>query len=338
MVVGWWDALPPKSASNESFRHVVLKSGRSEASFFVPVAPDLGQSDSRTTNPNPVDWVFKDPGEHFVLSVFRRVLHNGDACSADAAGQRPVVLDIGANEGFFGLLATAWGCRAVFFEPQPGCQKMIRAAFARNSFSPSTARLVPHPVAEPPAVINVSADVQLCLGGWPFHSSVKRTSSSLERPPRELARFFESDRTFNVTSVDLSDRVLFDPDAIETAGREIMLAKVDVEGGELSVLRAMLPLLRRRRVRHLVVELTPGWWSCRHAREPTECRRQRSANGHEESNELWAAIEALGYVASSQDDEFGRTRPLRSLVQQILDRGGTRGRKQANVWIRRATR
>ncbi len=35
---------------------------------------------------------------------------------------------------------------------------------------------------------------------------------------------------------------------------------MDVEGGELGVLESLLPLMLARRLRHLVVEITPGWW------------------------------------------------------------------------------
>ena len=39
---------------------------------------------------------------------------------------------------------------------------------------------------------------------------------------------------------------------------EVLLAKVDVEGGELDVLESLLPLMRRRQLLNLVVEITPA--------------------------------------------------------------------------------
>lgn len=44
--------------------------------------------------------------------------------------------------------------------------------------------------------------------------------------------------------------------------REIAFVKCDVEGAELGILNAsLMPLLRQRRIRHLVMEATPGFWN-----------------------------------------------------------------------------
>ena len=50
-------------------------------------------------------------------------------------GRDSVVLDIGANQGFYSMLAAAHGCRVVSFEPQPECQRGLLAARARNGFT-----------------------------------------------------------------------------------------------------------------------------------------------------------------------------------------------------------
>ena len=45
-------------------------------------------------------------------------------------------------------------------------------------------------------------------------------------------------------------------------GTDITLVKLDVEGAELGILNgSLLPLLRQRRVRHLIMEATPGFWN-----------------------------------------------------------------------------
>ena len=38
------------------------------------------------------------------------------------------------------------------------------------------------------------------------------------------------------------------------------MVKIDVEGFELEILADLIPLMRRRLIRNIVFELTPGWW------------------------------------------------------------------------------
>eukprot|EP00315_Gephyrocapsa_oceanica_P014142 CAMPEP_0185353632 /NCGR_PEP_ID=MMETSP1364-20130426/4674_1 /TAXON_ID=38817 /ORGANISM="Gephyrocapsa oceanica, Strain RCC1303" /LENGTH=504 /DNA_ID=CAMNT_0027953263 /DNA_START=40 /DNA_END=1552 /DNA_ORIENTATION=+ len=69
-------------------------------------------------------WVLGNWGtESFVRVVSQHVFASG--CSKPAAS-RAMMFDIGANGGYYGLLALANGCRATFFEPQLGCVQLIR--------------------------------------------------------------------------------------------------------------------------------------------------------------------------------------------------------------------
>jgi len=48
---------------------------------------------------------------------------------------------------------------------------------------------------------------------------------------------------------------------LDSPGEEFDVVKVDVEGAEAGVVNAsLLPLLRARRIRHLIVEANPQWW------------------------------------------------------------------------------
>ena len=60
-------------------------------------------------------------------------------------GRDSVVLDIGANQSFYSMLAAAHGCRVVSFEPQLECQRGLLAARARNGFTDAQLQLVPRP-------------------------------------------------------------------------------------------------------------------------------------------------------------------------------------------------
>lgn len=60
------------------------------------------------------------------------------ACRANwapyLAGRRPLVMDFGANHGFFGLFAAAMGYDTVAVDPQPHCAEYVRVAAAASEF------------------------------------------------------------------------------------------------------------------------------------------------------------------------------------------------------------
>ena len=79
---------------------------------------------------------------------------------------RGLVVDIGANEGFFGLLAASMGCRAYLFEPQPSCQRLLYAALLLNGFGTDVARVIPRPVSSEATRMLVAPSAP-CVGRIP---------------------------------------------------------------------------------------------------------------------------------------------------------------------------
>jgi FkbM family methyltransferase len=45
-----------------------------------------------------------------------------------------IVLDIGANTGFYGLFAASQGCQVYSFDPQPQCGRIIKQEILVNGF------------------------------------------------------------------------------------------------------------------------------------------------------------------------------------------------------------
>ena len=74
----------------------------------------------------------KRPGERFVQDVFARVLNQSAAMAASRRRSRPLVLDVGANAGFYGLLAVALGADVLLVEPQPSCWGWIESSIRAN--------------------------------------------------------------------------------------------------------------------------------------------------------------------------------------------------------------
>ena len=72
---------------------------------------------------------------------------------------------------------------------------------------------------------------------------------------------------------------------------------MDVEGAELSVLESLLPLMKRRQILNLVVEITPGWWPG--GERDYGCTIERNygcARSWLRAIRLGRAIDAAGYL------------------------------------------
>lgn len=181
-----------------------------------------------------VQYVSGHNGEKAVTEVFHHVLRKTGCGAQDGA----VVLDIGANTGFYSMLALSEGCqRVLLFDPQPSCVRHIAHALVQNSFE-SRAGIVPHFVdvrAGRSVKLDLSAN---CEGRWPI--------GQLEDVS------FRPQKTKVLTTVAVYDVI--------PMTTRIVHAKVDTEGGEYFVLLSMLPFFKEGLVDSAIFELTPMWW------------------------------------------------------------------------------
>jgi FkbM family methyltransferase len=143
------------------------------------------------------------------------------------------LLDVGANGGYYALLALALGCRAIAVDAQPLCLKRARQAARASHFSKL------HTVwgaIQAPGSPRVKAGEQGCSGLW----------SAVFEGDRNLVNG-ESQTTVEVPSITLADVV---------AGFTVTTMKIDVEGSDMAVLQQALPLLFEPRVvRDVYVEV-----------------------------------------------------------------------------------
>jgi FkbM family methyltransferase len=65
-----------------------------------------------------------------------------EQCGERQGGKRALVLDGGANMGFFSLAAASCGCDAVSYEPNPVCQQFIGASATINGFESNILRRI----------------------------------------------------------------------------------------------------------------------------------------------------------------------------------------------------
>lgn len=173
-------------------------------------------------------------GEKAVTEVFHHILRK-TGCGAK---ENAVLLDIGANTGFYSMLALAEGCQQVLlFEPQPACIQNIAHALVKNGFE-DRAGILPH-FADVRSGLSVELELNpSCAGRWP----IGQLEDASYRPKA----------TKSMTTLGISDVV--------APGTRIVHAKVDTEGAEYYVLLSMLPYIASGMLDSVIFEMTPMWW------------------------------------------------------------------------------
>ena len=292
-----------------------------------------------------VHYVHSQWGERWVASVFHRAL-SGMSNRCDSSSM--LVLDIGANAGYYGMLALALGARVIFFDAQPSCWHFISTAVSASPHA-RRAQIVRGGVSTQPYPVRIDLTAgndatykawqQDCDGhfGMRGRSDVmRRHSASLSPSPEQdggpASRAQGGASTVGYPLPTFRQGMLGDALAV---GAELTFVKVDVEGAEMGILNAsLLPLMRDRRVRHLVMEASPGFWN--------------GSLGHTHS--LAFALDAIGEVI-----RIGYSMETRLLRKQCArhgarsqggavagavaapmvagGRGGDAGRHEAGCWL-----
>lgn len=164
-----------------------------------------------------------------------RVIHYGDCepltsnLITSLVKPSSTFVDIGANIGWFSLLAASRGAKVFAYEPEPGNVELLKRSVEKNGFKDADVSAV--------AIGDRDGTVPLWLSeesaGW--HSTVEqRGSRMIEVPCRTLDSLFPTER--------------------------LDLVKIDTEGAEPQVLAGAARLIAERRMTTLVMEWNPGSW------------------------------------------------------------------------------
>ena len=164
----------------------------------------------------------KDPWDPYVWELFVRVLSEADG----------LVVDVGANIGYFTLMAAAMGHRVVAFEPMNRNAAKLQSSIARNGFQ---------------------RQVVLYHNAASFESSgkVSLTETHHTNQGNGQMRSARADVS-GVYGVDYSETVTLD-DAIH---EDVLLLKIDVEGFESAVLDGAQRLVCEFTVRFITIEFS----------------------------------------------------------------------------------
>jgi FkbM family methyltransferase len=170
-----------------------------------------------------------------------KVFHDVLSSKSPEELQRDVVLDIGGNTGWFTALAAfCYGATVHVFEPQTGCLETMCSLLDENQLT-STVHIHNNPVAATPFVLKLPWGQECDPGFSPNQINKMHVVPAIKKA--------------GITRIQS-----INPVDIVTADQKVHLAKVDVEGNEISVLLALEPLLKSGQLSDIVMEFSPSRW------------------------------------------------------------------------------
>jgi FkbM family methyltransferase len=207
---------------------------------------ELGKLFEVTRDPVPIvlwispqfDFQQESFAEQAITALFRQL------CSRHCRDKHSLVLDMGANEGVYAMLASAYGCRVISFEPQPGCVRPLAGAIGLNRIEPAVD--LRQRVVTADEGFSVRVPDKTCRGTAHYGG------------PRGFA---VGERDTPVPLAEQDDSVLVEAQALDSVvcdGDNLLLWHVDVEAHETAVLDSGAQLITTRRARNLIIEWTPS--------------------------------------------------------------------------------
>ena len=182
------------------------------------------------------------------------------------AGRKPLVFDVGANHGFYGLLSASTGAQVVFIDPQPHCAQYVRAAALLSGFEQQVEVVHAFADAESHGTMATVPIRSGCFGTFPT------VDHQTERSNLEYHALKGGNATMPVHGISLpglvrrtlTDRAIARAAMTSNVENEdvgdsedyVIVMKIDAEGHEIHILDALIDqgILREKLIRSFVVE------------------------------------------------------------------------------------
>lgn len=201
------------------------------------------------------------------------------AAQACGSGSPAVLVDIGANAGYFAYLGALQGCTVLAVEPQQPCRQLLQFTREHN---PSTigrnVRPYPFGVSSEPLSFDSSWDGN-CLGGYQVDEVAQRSAAAaalyaagatgvgvaaadapagagVVNVAAELRKTHTRSGDELITAALSSLSTVLPPGVVPS----LVALKVDVEGHEVHVLKSLARTLRSAQLFHIVLEVAPRKW------------------------------------------------------------------------------
>ncbi|GAX82272.1 hypothetical protein CEUSTIGMA_g9701.t1 [Chlamydomonas eustigma] len=208
---------------------VLVKLTTTQPSYFQPIT-------NKEKDPD-VSAMLENYGalEGGVTRVVHEILGDGQCHRKD--GSRGLVLDVGANFGYFTLMAAMYGCRVIAWEPVPLFRAYLHHGIALNNLT-HLVTLRNAAISDNSSRVNVGIPKDGTYWGL---ASV----NNLNLMANEVKSIVSAD-------VENLDKIVLD--SVEPL---VLLLKVDVEGYEPQVLNSASEILRSR-TQNILLEYSPG--------------------------------------------------------------------------------
>lgn len=239
-----------------------------------------------------------------------------------------VVVDAGANVGFFGFFALSMHCSVVFFEPQQKAGAAINATLCTNRHFRKHADFFNMPLSTAASVIFPLAYKELdntgSIGTAMCDQLPKKDCSS--RPTLQLDGVFG-----------------FGPSAHASTFRHhtgratrIRVLKVDTEGYEGDVLSTAETLLSRRLIDNILVEVTPHTRGVNATMDMLATLARHGYSFAQTPFYSWRALRNNSYPFDRQIVPLGKNlTALRTIVDYLMDHLSVpkwKGTVQTDLW------
>jgi len=173
---------------------------------------------------NMIDWICgrtKFSHEDRVTKVMMKIFQKYT--------KRSLMLDIGANTGYFSLIAGKMGHEAIQFDLQPECQRILRTSVLVNGFQNDIVTIGAG-ISDAEGIVKVPSIG--CDGQFPAKVNKKDA-------PKINISVYPLDKFLNLD------------------GNDIMMMKVDTEGNEKRVLSGAKQFFKNKKINNAIVEVTP---------------------------------------------------------------------------------
>jgi len=164
--------------------------------------------------------------------MFQYILNN----KCTHGDTRFLMVDAGANLGYFATYAAVMGCNVIAVEPQPRLVPIIHLSAEVNGVSDRFVLLNKIVSEAPDKRVKINLAAGMCWG-----CSVVTPASPSER---------DGNTTVIINPIRLDGYI----------SEDILLLKVDVEGHEVKAIESAEKIFKEHTVKNILVEWTPKWW------------------------------------------------------------------------------
>lgn len=225
---------------------IVLNHDQNSSFFFIEDRPQGGIDPIRA---------FLHSSESTIRELYHHLLFEpncrsrdkdnawGAVCASRENSRERIVVDVGANRGYYTLLSATYGHRVLAFDPQPHCVTLLEMSVLINGFEHSVEVHNKYVSDNPKEKMEVRKRTG-CTGTFP-NDNDSGWADGFRAPLRVLPG---ADDIVYVDGVALDDIISAD-------AHDILLLKVDVEGFETHVFNSAKKLISAGAIHNIVFEI-----------------------------------------------------------------------------------